>query len=387
MERRLGVSILALGLIVGSASALPADAPAAPTGQTHDAVTKVKALLEGATSAASAATSGAPGTAAGAGAAASSILRSIANAVLHAAGTVAAAISDAMMTVVGGASQASRLVGATAAIAGTSIASSLAFGGSTLAGAGSVVLEIGAAALASVVTFLSNAVSIVSISLASAAAALAGVLTNVASVVASLSQSASKARLQVDPRIAVYGGAAVAGSAGLWAVADWLKKAGVLAPLYTRLAPSRLLDNEVRQRIFKLIEENPGVHVSAIRAEMGIGWGTTVYHLSKLKAAHMVTTMGSGNQVCYFKNGSGVSASDQKAIPLLKNPKAKAIREFLTTNPGATQKRVADMLGMSAALVSWHVARLEDAGLLERVRDGRVTRLALKTIDPVAVAA
>lgn len=127
--------------------------------------------------------------------------------------------------------------------------------------------------------------------------------------------------------------------------------------------------------------------MSAIRAEMGIGWGTTVYHLSKLKAAHMVTTMGSGNQVCYFKNGSGVSASDQKAIPLLKNPKAKAIREFLTTNPGATQKRVADMLGMSAALVSWHVARLEDAGLLERVRDGRVTRLALKTIDPVAVAA
>lgn len=383
MESRLLAALASFIIIAGSAHAVPGETPPPTPAEANHAVSQVSLLL-GAAAKTSDAAARSGGTAAGDAAAIGGSILDIL------AGAAAAVLSGVAGLAVGFASGASDIltssVGALASGAsaiGAGLAGALA-ALATLATAGAQVLSFAAASLGAGAAWLA---SLGNLLLSSAAAAVSLVVSQIASVAASLSRSASRISVQIDPRTAVYGGAATAGAVGTWLIADWIRKAGLLAPLYTRLAPSRLLDNEVRQRIFRFIEANPGAHVSAIRDQIGIGWGTTVYHLSKLRAAHMVTTVGSGNQVCYYKNGCGVSAADQRAIPLLKNAKARAIREYLMTNPGTTQRVVAEELGMSAALVSWHVARLEEAGLLDRVRDGRVTRLALRASGPAPAAA
>ncbi|MGQ0536436.1 MAG: winged helix-turn-helix transcriptional regulator [Methanobacteriota archaeon] len=174
--------------------------------------------------------------------------------------------------------------------------------------------------------------------------------------------------------------AGVGGTTGLLATAAYLAKrllplAGPLVPAYTRASDHEVLESPVRARMYEYIRANPGVHVSGLSTALALGWGTTVYHLSRLERAHLVSSRVGSRQRCFFENGGTYSPKEQVERAMLKNEKARGIVEFLRETPGASQKQVADALGMSQALVSWHVKRLEAAGVVQRGRSGRAASL------------
>ncbi|HWH09069.1 MAG TPA: winged helix-turn-helix transcriptional regulator, partial [Candidatus Thermoplasmatota archaeon] len=168
-----------------------------------------------------------------------------------------------------------------------------------------------------------------------------------------------------------------------------------LVPLYTRLAPGKMLDNEARARVYAHVRQHPGAHPSAIAEALDLGWGTVVYHLQRLEESKLVTCRAASHRKCYFAVGTELGAEARAAVAAMSHDKAKLIVSAVREAPGITQKDLASRIGMSQALASWHVKRLVGSGVLRSVRTGRSN--ALHVADhvpdlapaavPVAVAA
>jgi DNA-binding transcriptional ArsR family regulator len=173
-------------------------------------------------------------------------------------------------------------------------------------------------------------------------------------------------------------GAGAAAGGAAWYTRAWryLKYAPGLAPLYTRISRDELLDHPARQQIYERIEADPGVHLSELSRELDVSWGTLLHHLRKLEKAELVTSDKANGKRCFFLPGQ-VSESRQEILPALENEKARRIAEFYVENPSASQTEAADELGYSAALVSYHLQKLEDAGVVTREREGRRQRVGV----------
>ncbi len=196
-----------------------------------------------------------------------------------------------------------------------------------------------------------------------------------------------------DPRHQAAAASAAGGTAAAMGAAAWYTKAWryarylpFLAPLYTRLSREDLLDHPMRQEIHALIQEKPGIHMSELGRELEASWGTLLHHLDKLEKARLILSEDTSGKRCFFLPGQ-VSREHKDILPALENETARAIAEHFADNPGATQKDAADALDLSAALVSWHVKRLEKAGVLTRTREGRTKKVGVTQAAMTAMAA
>lgn len=180
---------------------------------------------------------------------------------------------------------------------------------------------------------------------------------------------------RISPIHVAAGSAAVAaGGAGLL---FWAKNGLglVLArlvglPLFSRLSKDDLLENDGREMLFNLVEANPGIGLAQLADRSGLGWGTTVYHLGRLEQGGFISSMKNGQARHFFKNGHP-AAQQKQAVAVLQNDTASQVARFLLTTPGATGKTIASGLGIAAPTVTKYVKRLEEAGLVETLREGR----------------
>lgn len=187
----------------------------------------------------------------------------------------------------------------------------------------------------------------------------------------------------------VAGSAGTAAAAGgAWYTGAWryLKTAPLLAPLYSRISRDELLEHPKRAAIYEAIEDEPGIHLSELSRELDLSWGTLLHHLRKLEKADLVTSDEAQGKRCFFLPGQ-VSSEERSILPALENEKARRIAEFYLDNPGASQSEAAEDLGYSPALISWHLSKLEDAGVVERERVGRRQRVGVTQEAQAVVAA
>lgn len=156
------------------------------------------------------------------------------------------------------------------------------------------------------------------------------------------------------------GGLGVAGAAyvtlrGKW---PWL-----LAPLYTRLKPSRLLDHPLRERFVAIVKESPGITFGELQRRLGVGAGTVTHHARMLEKARIVFSSPDGQQRRFFPIGSG----RVDAVPPLPERVLSTLRE-----KGA--RSAADLardLGVSRQAVHYHLKQLEATRRVEARQRGR----------------
>ncbi len=176
-------------------------------------------------------------------------------------------------------------------------------------------------------------------------------------------------------------GAAGSAGAGGWAGFQALRKWGILASGagaiggFTRISNDDLLEHPMRAQIFDVIQQHPGIHASHLAREMDVGWGTITHHLDKLQKARIVTTRKVNNQKCFFEMGGNISRQDMEIASALKGDTASNIASFVQSHPMSSQKTMAEALGISPALASFHVKKLTNLGVLEKVRHGKETLL------------
>lgn len=196
-------------------------------------------------------------------------------------------------------------------------------------------------------------------------------------------------------------GAAGSAGAGGWAGFQALKKWGWLGSGiggvagFSRINDDELLEHPLRGDIFTTIKDHPGIHASKLARELDVGWGTITHHLDKLQRAKLVTTRRVNNQKCFFENGGTVSRQDMAIASALKGDTASSIAMFVQHHPMTSQKAMAEDLGISPALASFHVKKLTNLGVLEKVRHGKETllttsdgmRRVMESDDPYVAAA
>lgn len=168
-------------------------------------------------------------------------------------------------------------------------------------------------------------------------------------------------------------GQGVAMAAGIAAVALALEPVryglGAMAlPLYSRIRRNDLLENGVRDRIFQIVQAHPGLTIQELTTEAGVGWGTTVYHLTRLERDRLVVSRKFGFNRRFFGNGASPQ-EHHEAISVLRNDVSKRIAGFLLENPGAAQKDVCEALEISAPVASKYLRRMQEASLLSSERE------------------
>ncbi len=147
-----------------------------------------------------------------------------------------------------------------------------------------------------------------------------------------------------------------------------LAKGGAFG-LFSRVQHDRLLDHLMRRRLHDAVEAQPGIHFKALVRDAGAGQGATEHHLRKLVDAGLLAVRAGPGFTCYFPRGH--DAGLMAAAPVLKSPGARALLAAIVASPGLSGKDLANTTGLDPSSVTYHVQRMQEAGLVVAHRQGR----------------
>lgn len=135
---------------------------------------------------------------------------------------------------------------------------------------------------------------------------------------------------------------------------------GVL--LYSRITRSEVLDNENRRRIFEALDKSPGATAADVARTVGVARVVAQHHLGMLEAHHLVVARRYGGFRRFFV--AGALPEEFAASEVLSDERRRQIAELIVTRQGSTQVELAGLTGLSRRLVSYHLGRLEESGLV-----------------------
>lgn len=139
--------------------------------------------------------------------------------------------------------------------------------------------------------------------------------------------------------------------------------------LYTRLKKEYILDNFTRGRIYGYVEANPGEHFNAIKRALGLKNGSLAYHLRTLeKGGYIVSKHDRGYTRFYPKSMKLPKRNIKELIPI-----QRSIIDIIKSNPGISQRGIADKLNISYQLVHYHIKVLQEANYLNLKKDKKQT--------------
>jgi predicted transcriptional regulator len=141
---------------------------------------------------------------------------------------------------------------------------------------------------------------------------------------------------------------------------------------------------DTRQRIYNLIEQNPGLHFREVQRRTGLAVGSLQYHLGYLAKKQIIRIEKNGKFTRYYSVAGPQLGESQSTMSLLRQESLRKIMIFLLTKKRANNTRIAEALGLSPSTISWHLDKLVKAGLIEKKRKGR--KIFYKVINSEQVA-
>ncbi len=127
---------------------------------------------------------------------------------------------------------------------------------------------------------------------------------------------------------------------------------------------------EVRQQIYEFIQHYPGLHFREIQRRLGIAVGTLQYHVRHLEEEKLIIGRKDGEYTRYYTVGV-VTERDRFLLQFLRQRPMRHALLFLLEKKKVNHKQISLKIGLSPATTSWYLAKLVDANLLGKKRDGR----------------
>ncbi len=138
---------------------------------------------------------------------------------------------------------------------------------------------------------------------------------------------------------------------------------GGVGPLNGDARTPPALDNPHQERLYRLVEEAPGLNINELAEDMEISRGSTRYHLRRLLKRGLVVAHRHGHNRFHF--ASNMPVMRRRAVFLLRLPTIRALVELALADDHLRTADLADALGVSARSVRRNLKVLEKAGLLE----------------------
>lgn len=143
------------------------------------------------------------------------------------------------------------------------------------------------------------------------------------------------------------------------------------------------LDLRRRREIHDLIGAHPGLHLRELERRLGIGLGDLRHHLRVLEDAGLVTSKDDGHRTTYFPV-RGFHHLDASLVALLRQGTPRRILLALLHGGEMGFEGLREDLNVSKSTLSFHLAKLVAASLVDAARGAGRTRYVLK--DPSRVA-
>jgi len=184
-------------------------------------------------------------------------------------------------------------------------------------------------------------------------------------------------------------GAKAAAGAGS-RVGDLRRLLPFASPLFTRFERDTVLGHPRREALYALILQEPGISLQALGDATGLSRTAVIHHLRLIEQQHLIVSRRVGRSRHYFENGGRYGHDQKEAYAILQNGRSKAVAEFIKGHPGAMQKALCEALGIQPSIAHWHVRRLEEAKIVETIRQGRTVAYypgpGLTAMDATAAA-
>lgn len=132
---------------------------------------------------------------------------------------------------------------------------------------------------------------------------------------------------------------------------------------FSRIQDDKLLDHPRRAQVLQLVQAEPGIHFQDMGRRLNLGRGTLEHHLRKMIAAGILTKVVNGGYACYFPKGT-VDRRVMNAAPVLRSGGGRSVFDAVRAQPGQSSRQIAATLGLAPSTVSYHLKRLEEAGLV-----------------------
>lgn len=125
-----------------------------------------------------------------------------------------------------------------------------------------------------------------------------------------------------------------------------------------------ILELETRKNIYEAVEQNPGIHLSAIAKVLNMSAQLVDYHLSHLEYHGFISIEKEGGlRRCYIKGAIGTQ--DKRLLGILRQRIPLQIVLFLLKHPYSRHRDILRHLDMSSPRFSYHLRKLVSNMIIE----------------------
>lgn len=127
-----------------------------------------------------------------------------------------------------------------------------------------------------------------------------------------------------------------------------------LAPLYTRLHKSRVLESPLREKLAQVVREEPGISFGDLRRKLDVGAGTLTHNARVLEDAGVIFSSPDGDKRRFF-------ATDHGRVAPVPSLAERALAALAQRGP-CSLSELSQHLGVSRQALHYHVTRLREEG-------------------------
>jgi predicted transcriptional regulator len=132
----------------------------------------------------------------------------------------------------------------------------------------------------------------------------------------------------------------------------------------------KMLEVGIRQKLFTLISECPGIHFRDAQRRTKTATGNLSYHLEHLVKAGLLETVRDGKYLRYYACNE-MSFEQKGILEFVRRKTDRHILLFLLQNETSTNEQLSEILHLSPSTISWHIKKLVDANILDAKAVGR----------------
>jgi predicted transcriptional regulator len=137
---------------------------------------------------------------------------------------------------------------------------------------------------------------------------------------------------------------------------------------------------DTRKKIYDLIAQQPGLHISKIAKILIISHQLTEYHLFQMEKENLITSvkLKTGYFKRYYIKESGVGFKEKRILALLRQEHLLKIILYLYRYPNITHRDLVKKLKIAPSTLSYHLGKLLDYDLIDFKDQGREREYILK---------
>jgi predicted transcriptional regulator len=142
------------------------------------------------------------------------------------------------------------------------------------------------------------------------------------------------------------------------------------------MADGEVPSGVVRRRVYRHVLQYPGIHLRGVEHQLGISSALASYHLHELEKGGWLRSYEMQGYTRWFPGRRSREATltrrERRMLGLLREEAALQVTLLLLERGEMTHGQLVEELGLAKSTVSYHLAKMERAGLVRR-REEAVT--------------